>query len=238
MNVLLKSKSIPFWSLIPVALGLHGLMLCIPIALEEPVPEKQNSAPVKLQKLPPSKVSALPKPKLSPSPASAIAPPVPIPNSSALTISQPIASTAAQKTAPQATPSAQTAPPIQATPPIQPTPPTQTPPAVTPEKVSDLFQIAGAVACPKTQNCYSTADTTGVTVADQVITNLNKKGYNTKERADLTFDQPMKIYEIQKDPQKPVEYLHIIWGNGKGTRTLTLTRTVVDWDELAAIAQL
>jgi|GEM_PF-3458049 len=48
----------------------------------------------------------------------------------------------------------------------------------------------------------------------------------------------MKIYEVRKDPKKPVEYLHIIWGNGTGTRTLKLTKIVNNWSELAAIARL
>ena len=63
MNVLLKSKNIPIWSVTLVALGIHGLILAIPIALEEPAQEKPESAPVKMQKLPPSKVSVLPKSK-------------------------------------------------------------------------------------------------------------------------------------------------------------------------------
>ena len=242
VNVFLKSKSIPFWSLFLVALGLHGLMLSIPIALDEPVPEKPSSAPVKLQKLPASKVSIMPKPKSLP--LGEIVPPAPISNPSIPTGLQPILSAAAQQltsqatTPTQATTQTQAASQTQTAPQTRPTPLSQpTTPAI-PESVSDFFQIAGAVACTNTKDCYSTDDTTGVSVADQVIANLNKQGYNTKERADLTLDQPMKIYELRKDPKRPVEYLHIIWGNGKGTRTLTLAKKVVDWNELAAIAQL
>ena len=246
MNVLLKSKNIPIWSVTLVALGIHGLILAIPIALEEPAQEKPKSAPVKMQKLPPSKVSVLPKPKSSPLGATV----PPLSNSSISTGLQPIFSTAQQpasqpNTQTQPTTQTQTATPPQpttqtqiATPP-QPTTPSQPPtPAATPENVSDFFQIAGAVACTNTKDCYSTDNTTGVSVADQVIANLNKQGYNTKERADLTSDYPMKIYEVRKDPKKPVEYLHIIWGNGTGTRTLKLTKMVNNWSELAAIAQL
>ena len=94
------------------------------------------------------------------------------------------------------------------------------------------------MACGSTKDCYSTADTTGVSVADTVIANLKKKGYEIRERADISLDQPMKIYEVKKEASKPVEYLHIIWGNGKGTRTLILSKRVDDWDQLAAIAKL
>ena len=239
MNVLVNSKSIPFWSVTLVALGIHGLILAVPIALNEPVQEKPKSAPVKLQKLPLSKVSIVPKPKSSPLPSGAIVPPAPITNSSVSTVPQPIVSTAAQQPVfqtvapPQTVASSQTVAPPQTATPSQ----TATPP-VTPEKVSDIFQIVGAVACSNVKDCYSTADTTGVSVADKVIANFNKKGYDTKERADLRLDQPMKIYEIRKDSNKTVEYLHIIWGRGTGTRTLILTKIVDDWSELAAIALL
>ena len=247
MNVLPKSKNVPLWYLIPVALGIHGLILCIPIALNEPVQEKPKSDPVKLQKLPPSKLSTVPKTKSTPLPSGAIVPPPPIASSSSSTVAQPAASAAVQQSATpaQAVTPTQSATPAQPVTPAQPATPTQpaTPaqpvtPQTPPEKVSDVFQIAGAVACGKTQDCYSTADTTGVSVADQVIANLNKKGYDTKERSDLTLDQPMKIYEVRKDANKPIEYLHIIWGNGKGTRTLMLSRRVDDWNELAVIAKL
>ena len=237
MNVLLKSKNIPIWSVTLVALGIHGLILAIPIALEEPAQEKPESAPVKMQKLPPSKVSVLPKSKSSPLPSGTIVPPAPITNSSVSTVPQPIVSNPVQQPIIQAPAVSQPATPSQPASQTA-TPPQTVPPSVKPENVSDLFQIAGAVACSNTKDCYSTDDTTGVPVAAQAIPNLNKKGYDTKERADLTLDESMKIYEIRKDPKKPVEYLHIIWGNGTGTRTLVLPKIVNNWSELSVIARL
>ena len=241
MNVLPKSKNVPLWYLIPVALGIHGLILCIPIALDEPVQEKPKSAPVKLQKLPPSKLSTVPKTKSTPLPPGAIVPPPPIASSSASTITQTAAPAAAQQSTTQA-PAQTTTPAQPATPqtPAQPATPAQSATPQTPpeEKVSDVFQIAGAVACDNIKECFSTPDTTGVRVAERAIADLNKKGYDTKERADLTGDNAMKIYEVRKGANEPIKYLHIIWGNGKGTRTLILSRRVDDWDELAAMVKL
>ena len=236
-----KSNSIPLWYLIPIALGIHGLILCIPIALNEPTQEKPKSDPVKLQKLPSSKVSAIPKPTSSPLPVGAVIPPAPITSSSAPPAASsvnPAAVQAPAKTPPASPVAPAPAPPPSTTPAPPITPPPIATPTTTPERTSDVFQIAGAVACSNTKDCYSSTDTTGVSVADTVIANLKKKGYQIKERPDISLDQPMKIYEVQKEASKPLEYLHIIWGNGKGTRTLILSKRVDNWDELAAIAKL
>ena len=112
MNVLLKSKNIPMWSVTLVALGIHGLILAIPIAPEEPAQEKPKSAPVKMQKLPPSKVSVLPKSKSSPLPSGTIVPPAAIASSSAPTVIQSVAPAVVQNSA--------SSPPVQPATSVQP----------------------------------------------------------------------------------------------------------------------
>ena len=93
--------------------------------------------------------------------------------------------------------------------------------------------------CSNTKDCYSTTDPTGVSVADMVIANLKKKGHQVTEVTDISLEHPrMKIYEVKKEASKPTEYLHIVWGNGTGTRTLMLAKKVDDWNELASIAKL
>ena len=138
MNVLLKSKNIPIWSVTLVALGIHGLILAIPIALDDPQ-EKPKSSPVKMQKLPPSKVSVLPKPNAPP--AATIVPPAAIASSLAPTVIPSVAPAVVQNSAPS--------PPVQPATSVQPvTPPVQpvTSPAV-PPKTPDVFQIQGTTAC-------------------------------------------------------------------------------------------
>ena len=242
MNVLPKSKNILFWYLIPIALGIHGLILCIPIALNEPTQEKPKSDPVKLQKLPSSKVSAIPKPVSSPSPVGAVISPAPIASSSVLPAASSIIPAAAQAPATNTSPASPVAPspaPTQSTTPAPSvTPPPIATPTTTPKRTSDSFQIAGAVTCSDVKDCYSTTDPTGASVAKTIGANLEKEGYEIKEIDDILLDRPRKIYEVKKGASKPAEYIYIIWGNGTGTRTLTLSKRVDNWDELVAIAKL
>ena len=230
MSVLLKSKSIPFWFLIPVALGIHGLILCIPIALEEPAQEKPKSDPVKMQKLPPLKGSIVPKPKSSPSPSGAIVPPTPITNSSISTVAQPIVSNPAQQPASQTTTPPQSSAPQPIAPPVPPVPAPTVPP-----KTPDIFQIQGTTACDNVKDCYVSIETNGRSIAQTLEQTLRAQGY-TLAPIELAEDTGMKVYHLFQNGQ-PKDYLHIIWSD-KGTRSLRLPKPEINRDRLALEAKL
>ena len=243
MNVLPKSNlpkvnSISLWYLIPVALGIHGLILCIPIALNEPTQENPKSDPVKLQKLPSSRVSASPKPTLSPPPVGAVIPPVPITGSSAPPVASLVNPASVQAPV-------RTTPPASPVTPAPPTAPTPTPPVTptrtetpTPERTSDAFQIVGAVACGDVKDCYANTDTNGRSVAETIVADLEKEGYKIKQLDDISSEHGIKVYEMRKEAGKSIKYLHIIWNDKKGTRALRLSKIVENRDELEAIAKL
>ena len=94
------------------------------------------------------------------------------------------------------------------------------------------------MACSDVKDCYSTTDTNGRSVAETNVAKLEKEGYKIRQLDDIPSDYGMKIYEMRKEAGKPVEYLHIIWGNGKGTRTLMLPERIDNWEQLSVIAKL
>ena len=218
MNVLLKSKNIPIWSVTLVALGIHGLILAIPIALEEPAQEKPKSAPVKMQKLPPSKVSVLPKPNASP--AATIVPPAAIASSLAPTVIQSVAPAVVQNSA--------------SSPPVQPV----TSPAV-PPKTPDVFQIQGTTACENIKDCYMSTETNGRSIVQTLQQRLQAQGY-TLTPIELEEETGMKVYHLFQNGQ-PKDYLHIIlhiiWSD-KGTRSLRLPQLEKDRNQLALRVRL
>lgn len=228
MNVLLKSKNIPIWSVTLVALGIHGLILAIPIALEEPAQEKPESAPVKMQKLPPSKVSVLPKSKSSPLPSGTIVPPAPITNSSVSTVPQPIVSNPAQQPASQTTPPPQSSTPQPSTPATTPptTPPT-TPATITP----DNFQLAGTTACAGIEDCSAFPDQTGrqsLLRLEEYKKLLIPQGYLFND-LELGTDKDLLVSEVTKKG-KTTQYLHIV-GDGQRTRGRRLSALETDYDK-------
>ncbi len=222
MNILSKTKNIPIWALMPIALGIHGLVLAVPIALEEPVQEKPKSAPVKMQKLPPSKVSILPKPKPSPSPSSAIVPPAPITNS---TVAQPIVSNPAQQPASQT--QTTTAPQPTTTQPV--TPPTN--PAAATAITPDNFQLAGTTACAGIEDCSAFPSQTGRQSElrlKEFKELLIPQGYVFDE-VELGTDKDFLISKVTKKG-KPTQYLHIVGYNGEA-RGRRLSVLEMDYDK-------
>ena len=226
MNVLLKSKNIPIWSVALVALGIHGLILAIPIALDDPQ-EKPKSSPVKMQKLPPSKVSVLPKPNAPP--AATIVPPAAIASSLAPTVIPSVAPAVVQNSAPS--------PPVQPATSVQPvTPPVQpvTSPAV-PPKTPDVFQIQGTTACKNVKDCYMSTETNGRSIVQTLQQRLQVQGY-TLTPIELEEETGMKVYHLFQNGQ-PKDYLHIIWSD-KGTRSLRLPQLEKDRNQLALRVRL
>ena len=218
MARLWKPQNVSFWYLIPIALVLHGVVLSAPIALEEAPKEKPQTDPVKMQKLPSSKV-VTPTPSLSPPPSSQapIQPPV------QQTIQQPVQQTIqepVQQTIQQ---------PVQQTiqQPVQQTiqQPVQQPPA----KIPDAFQIQGTIACDRVKDCYASTETNGRAIAKTLEEKLEVQGY-TLTAIDLDEDTGMKIYQLFLKGQ-PKDYLHIIWTD-KGTRSLRLPEPETNYDQL------
>jgi hypothetical protein len=233
MSTLRKSKNIPLWYLIPVALGIHGLVLSIPIAMDEPK-EKPPTAPVKMQKLPGAKVAVSPKPNSSPSPVaptvSSSSPPAAIQTAQPLSVQQP------QQQPPQPTQQPTPQPTQQPTPVQQPPvqQPTQQPTPQQPTK-PDVFQIQGTTACETVKDCYASTETNGRSVALTLEQTLRTQGYELKEM-DLADDTGMKVYQLFLKGA-PKDYLHIIWTD-QGTRSLRLPQPEKNRENLARIAKL
>lgn len=214
MRRLQKPKQLSLWYLIPLALGLHGLVLSIPIDLQKPT-ENPRSAPVKLMPLPKQ-----PSPQPTPVKSPIAAAPSPSPQStpqSAPEVTQPRPATDPQVTAP-VTPK-----------------PTPSPVTVKPSPSPDGFQIQGAIACEGIKDCYASPETNGRSVASTLEQQLQAQGYTLK-LLDLAEDTGMKIYQLSQNGQ-PKDYLHIIW-TAQGTRSLRLPQPVTDWEQLAALAKL
>jgi hypothetical protein len=216
MARLWRPQNVSFWYLIPVALGLHGVILSTPIVLEEAAKEKPQTASLKMQKLPPSKVAASPTPSSSPQPVQQ-------------TVQQPIQQTVQQPIQqpvqqPVQQPIQQPIPPIQ-----KPIPPAQQPVQQPPVKAPDAFQIQGATACDRVKDCYASPETNGRAIAKTLEEKLEAQGY-TLTAIDLDEDTGMKIYHLFQNGQ-PKDYLHIIWTD-KGTRSLRLPEPEKNYDQL------
>jgi hypothetical protein len=229
-------KNLSFWHVVPVALVLHGLILRMPIALEEPAAqEKPKANPVKMQKLP---VSNAVSTKPSPSPPSAIAPPSVQPQPSQQPpiqqVQQPIQQVQQPIQQVQQPIQQQQSPPQQQQPQQQQPqqqPPQQQPPVETPS----AFQIQGATACVSVKDCYASSETNGRSIAQTLEDRIKAEGY-VLDPIELGEDTGMKIYRLFQKGQ-PKDYLHIIWSD-KGTRSLRLPQMEKDYDQLARIAKL
>ncbi len=220
MARLWKPQNVSFWYLIPVALVVHGLILRIPIVLEEDTKEKPQTTPVKMQKLTSSKVAASPTPSSSPTAISQA--PIPPP------IAQPI-QPPTQQSVPQ---------PIQQSIPSVPSPVPQPVPSPVPQppaKTPDIFQIQGATACDRVKDCYASTESNGRVISQTLKEKLESQGY-TLTAIDLDEETGMKIYRLFQNG-KPKDYLHIIWTD-KGTRSLRLPEPETNYDQLLLKARL
>jgi hypothetical protein len=253
-----KPQNASFWYLIPVALGLHGLLLSAPIALEEAPPEKPPTAPVKMQRLLRSKVAASPPLSSSPNPAAgkvavlpkpiaslnpatkqviASPPPISLPTPAPKQVAvspPPIASPAPTAQKVTASPPPIALPPITEQVTALPTPPVPSTPA-TPPQTPDVFQIQGATSCDNIKDCYASTDTNGRNVALALQAKLQAQGYTLQE-IELEEDTGMKVYHLFKNGQ-PQDYLHIIWTD-QGTRSLRLPQPEKSRYQLALKVQL
>jgi hypothetical protein len=223
-----KPKIISFWYLLPFALGVHGLILGIPIALDDPK-QKPPTAPVKVQKLPGVTVPTTPKSSALPSPA---------PSSSLTPIANPVTQPVTQPSTPSQPSPVQPSPaqpnPVQSTP-VQPQPSTNPATVQPPSQTRDVFQIQGTTPCENVKDCYASTETNGRSVTQNLEQVLREQGYELKEY-DLEEDTGMKIYKLFLNGA-PKDYLHIIWSE-KGTRSLRLPNPEKDRDRLASIAKL
>lgn len=185
------------------SLGLHGLLLMVPMsAPEQPIEEKTvkvvarprqpvpkpPSPPVIVRKPPVPKAKPLLKPSLPQRPPAIIATPTPISITSA-----PIAEASKPSPAPSPQPD----------------------PSPTPEEsgLGDLLSTfaAGDGAKPGCQNskkdCWRSQNTQMRSVADDLKQRFEARGYKIEEKDELS-ETGMKIYEVSKPSKPPSSYLH------------------------------
>lgn len=210
MNRLQKPHS--FWSFMLLALGLHGLVLCLPIDVNKPTEKPQRVLVKTVPLLKQHALAASPKP--SPSYPAAVTP-KPLPQRSAAKRTPAVAQRSTASLEPKPTP-------------VSPAKPT---PAPSP----DVFQIQGTIACDGIKNCYASAETNGRLVSETLEQQLRDQGY-TLQPIELDEDTGMKVYHLFQNGQ-PKDYLHIIWTD-QGTRHLRLPQPVTNRQELAAVARL
>ncbi|MEP1058594.1 MULTISPECIES: hypothetical protein [Cyanophyceae] len=234
MNRLQKPQNSLRWFLIFLSLGLHGLVLSLPIDHEKPE-EKPRSTSVKVVPLPkqPSSLAVIPKPSPSKASVATFVPkralPKPVARVKAPLITIP------QEPVSRSLPPASSAPtpisPPASSAPVTPSTPVQPVPTPSP----DVFQVEGAIACEGIKDCYASAETNGREISQTLEQQLQAKGY-TLQPLDLDEDTGMKVYRLFRQGQAR-DYLHIIWTD-QGTRSLRLPKPVKNRQALAAVAQL
>jgi hypothetical protein len=200
---LFPHKKILIWLFWMGSLGLHGLLLMVPMsAPEQPIEEKTvkvvarprqpvpkpPSPPVIARNPPVAKAKPSPKPSLPQRPPVIIASPTPLPT---------------------LTPTAEAPKP-------SPSPSPQPDPSPTPEEpglgdvLSNFAEVDGAKpGCQNTKkDCWRLEDTHWRTVAGNLEQRFEAKGYKIGEM-DERAGEGMKIYEVSK-PGKPPSYLHFL----------------------------
>ncbi|MGG6284276.1 hypothetical protein ACQ4M3_22055 [Leptolyngbya sp. AN03gr2] len=203
-----KLPSITLWHMLPISIGLHGLLFAIPIPSTESEAQKPDSDSVN--------VVNLPKPSPTQSPTSAIPTPKPQPTPKAQRTPPPRSVPTPAPPTPQ--PSVQVQPTPQPTtqpsPSISPSPSPSITPSPSPSP-TDGLQIAGAVpGCKGQVGCWQIADSQGRTIARTLEQQLEQQGFTLTQK-ELDQDTGFRVYEVSKDGVKQY-YLHMIWSD-RGT---------------------
>jgi hypothetical protein len=196
--LLLALRRLSTWHVLPVALGLHGLLFLMPVPSSEPVAEKPKSDSVTVVNLPKPKPQKLvqPTPKAKPSPSvkpspivQKITPTIVTPQPSPIALQSPIPSPS-----PSVTPS----------------------PSITPSpSPTDVLQIEGAQpGCNGRIGCWQMAETKGRIIAETLEQQLQKQGYELR-KLELDDDTGIQVYEVAKDGTRQY-FLHLIWSD-RGT---------------------
>ena len=215
MNRLQKPQNSLRWFLIFLSLGLHGLVLSLPIDRQKPE-EKPRSTSVKLVPLPKQPpLASTPKPS-----------PLKAPVATALSPKRALSRPARAPliAAPQEPVSRNSTPTPMATPtPISTPTPTATSAQPTPTPSPDVFQVEGAIACEGIKDCYAYTEPNGRQISETLEQQLQAQGY-TLQPLDLNDDTGMKVYQLFQRGRAR-DYLHIIWTD-QGTHSLRLPEPV------------
>jgi len=194
---------ISLWHMVPIAVGLHGLMFIIPVPSPDPIVEKQEQKPVSIASLPkpsPQKTT-LPTPKAQPSSKPSVKPVAIAKPSPTTTLAQPIVvSTPLPSTI--ATPS----------PSVTPSPSPSLSPSPSPKDVLQLDEATPG--CNGREGCWQVLETKGRMVAGTLEKQLQDQGYQVIEK-ELNEDTGMRVYQVEKTGTQPY-YLHFIWSD-RGT---------------------
>jgi hypothetical protein len=199
-----KLSHFTLWHMLPIAIGLHGLLFAIPIPSTDSEAEKSSTESVNIVNLP------------KPSPAPTIASRQPTPKVQPSLSSRPITPTASPIPQPSTQPQPQTVLSLQPSPSPSPSLSSSPSPSASPSpSPTDALQITGAVpGCNGRAGCWQIADSNGRTVAGNLEQQLEKQGFILTQK-DLDQDTGFRVYEVAKDGVKQY-YLHMIWSD-RGT---------------------
>ncbi|BAU12337.1 hypothetical protein LEP3755_28660 [Leptolyngbya sp. NIES-3755] len=200
-----KLPQITLWHMLPITIGLHGLLFAIPIPSTDGEAQKPISESINVVTLPKPSPPKSP-PSETPRRSEAIATPKPRTTSKAQPTLPP------RSTPTPTTPIPQSSTPPQPTP--QPSPSISPSPSVSPSPV-DKLQIVGAVpGCNGQSGCWQIANSQGRAIAGTLEEQLQQQGFTLTEK-DLDQDTGFRVYEVAKDGVKQY-YLHIVWSD-RGT---------------------
>jgi hypothetical protein len=196
------TQTVFFWMVL-VSVGLHGLVLMMPLPPAEPTLEGKENQPtkqVKVVELPkpsPSKLvtkpaTSGPKPKAQPSPKVARSRPQ----------QKPIV-------IPNPAPSPTTTPSPNPTPSLSPAPSPSPTPSPTPETIEDVLQIPGAKGCNSLIGCWQVGETQFRSVAENLQKRLEQDGYQVEKLDDIEDDIGRSVYRVSKDGETPY-YLNVL----------------------------
>ncbi|MBD2081631.1 hypothetical protein [Leptolyngbya sp. FACHB-17] len=231
---MLLSSRINVWHMVPIALGLHGLMFIVPVPSQDAIVERQNPKTVRVANVPnpSSKATTPPTPKAKaspkPTPQLLVKPRVVEPPA---TLSQPKPSVSTPIVA-TPTPSPVASP----SPVVSPSPTPTTSPTPTPSpSPKDALQLDGATpGCNGREGCWEIAETQGRMISKTLEKQLQDQGYQVTEK-DINEDVGMRVYQVEKSGTQPY-YLHFIWSD-RGTAYVRHAQ-ILSRSELEAIANL
>lgn len=202
---MLLFSRINLWQMVPIALGLHGLMFIIPVPSQDAIVERKNPKTVSVANMP--KVS--PKTTASPPKAQASPKPSPQPSVKPRVLESPATLSQSKPIAPTPIIATPTPSPV-----VSPTP-TLTPSPTPSPSPKDVLQLDGAApGCDGREGCWQIAETQGRMISTTLEKQLQDQGYQVIEK-DINEDTGMRVYQVEKSGTQPY-YLHFIWSD-RGT---------------------
>lgn len=238
---LLKTVPIGTIALI-LSIGLHGLLLGLPLPERDPVveePEAESLEPIAIRSAPPPVAS--PQPTISPTPqATPKAAPPPKPQAIVRPVPQAIPAPApAPAIVPSPSPVPSPPPPEPETaalppspqPPISPSPQSLTP---APDAFADFPHFQNAQAgCFGLETCHQIeGEVSFREVGRTMMAELEAKGYTVRLRDDLEDDTGRKVYEVSKNEE--TQYLSVLSALELGRTVYVLAEKPMTIEELQA----